>query len=61
LKELLNFSENSIAGAFGYFETTHDVTTYTKAAPFSEVGKRTPVAVRFSTVSGENGSADTVR
>ncbi|RLN68647.1 hypothetical protein BBP00_00000893 [Phytophthora kernoviae] len=50
------------AGAFGYFEVTHEsVTKYTSAKLFSSVGKRTPVAVRFSTVGGEQGSADTVR
>ncbi|MBO9130750.1 catalase KatA [Bacillus sp. 165] len=49
------------AGAHGYFEVTNDITKYTKAAFLSEVGKRTPLFVRFSTVAGENGSADTVR
>ena len=49
------------AGAFGYFEVTHDITQYTKAKIFSEIGKRTPMAVRFSTVGGESGSADTLR
>ncbi len=49
------------AGAHGYFEVTNDVTKYTKADLFSEVGKRTPLFIRFSTVAGENGSADTVR
>lgn len=49
------------AGAHGYFEVTNDVSSYTKAAFLSEVGKRTPLFVRFSTVAGENGSADTVR
>eukprot|EP00731_Ephydatia_muelleri_P029886 Em0021g409a len=49
------------AGAFGYFEVTHDITKYTKAKVFSQIGKKTPLAVRFSTVGGENGSADTVR
>jgi len=49
------------SGAFGYFEVTHDITKYCKAAVFSEVGKKTPVAVRFSTVGGESGSADTAR
>jgi catalase len=48
-------------GAFGYFEVTHDITKYCKAAVFSEVEKKTPIAVRFSNVSGESGSADTVR
>ncbi|WP_394184803.1 catalase KatA [Metabacillus halosaccharovorans] len=49
------------AGAHGYFEVTNDVSKYTKANLFSEVGKRTPLFIRFSTVAGENGSADTVR
>ncbi|MBT2694833.1 catalase KatA [Bacillus sp. ISL-55] len=49
------------AGAHGYFEVTNDVTKYTKAAFLSEVGKKTPLFVRFSTVAGELGSADTVR
>ncbi|PES42759.1 catalase [Priestia megaterium] len=49
------------AGAHGYFKVTNDVSAYTKAAFLSEVGKRTPLFVRFSTVAGENGSADTVR
>ncbi len=49
------------SGAHGYFECTDAATDVTKAAPFSEVGKRTPVFVRFSTVAGERGSADTAR
>ena len=49
------------AGAHGYFEVTHDVTQYTKAKFLSEVGKRTEVFVRFSTVGGEKGSADAAR
>ena len=49
------------AGAHGYFEVTNDVSSYTKAAFLSEVGKRTSLFARFSTVAGENGSADTVR
>ncbi|MGG1551590.1 catalase KatA [Paenibacillus ferrarius] len=49
------------AGAHGYFEVTQDLTAYTKASLFAEVGKRTPLFVRFSTVAGESGSADTVR
>ena len=32
-----------------------------QAAVFSDVGKQTPIAVRFSTVGGESGSADTAR
>ncbi|MFS0780244.1 catalase KatA [Bacillus sp. 1P06AnD] len=49
------------AGAHGYFEVTNDLTAYTKAAFLSEVGKRTPLFARFSTVAGELGSSDTVR
>lgn len=48
-------------GAFGYFEVTHDITKYCAAVVFSNIGKKTDVAVRFSTVGGESGSADTVR
>ncbi|MHB0979526.1 MAG: catalase [Thermoleophilia bacterium] len=49
------------AGAHGYFEVTADVTAYTKAAFLAEVGKKTEVLVRFSTVGGEKGSADAER
>uniref|UniRef100_A0A8C9T5K2 Catalase n=1 Tax=Scleropages formosus TaxID=113540 RepID=A0A8C9T5K2_SCLFO len=49
------------AGAFGYFEVTHDIARFCKAKVFEHVGKTTPIAVRFSTVAGESGSADTVR
>ncbi|XP_043473015.1 catalase-like [Leptopilina heterotoma] len=49
------------AGAFGYFEVTHDISKYSKAKVFSQIGKKTRIAVRFSTVGGESGSADTVR
>ena len=40
----------SFPGAFGHFEVTHDITNLCKAKVFSKVGKRTPIAVRFSTV-----------
>jgi catalase len=49
------------AGAGGYFEVTKDVTKYTKAKFLNEVGKKTEVFVRFSTVGGEKGSADAER
>jgi catalase len=49
------------AGAHGYFEVTNNLSKYTKASLFSAVGKRTPMFIRFSTVAGELGSADTVR
>lgn len=49
------------SGAHGYFECYAPLTKYTKAAPFAEKGKITPVFVRFSTVAGERGSSDTAR
>lgn len=49
------------SGAFGSFKVTHDITQYTKAALFSEVGKKTDMFVRFSTVAGERGAADAER
>ena len=48
-------------GAHGVFEVTHDVTQYTKAGFLNEIGKETPVFVRFSTVQGFRGSPDMVR
>ncbi|MGZ8292456.1 MAG: catalase [Telluria sp.] len=49
------------SAAHGFFESYKDFTDLTRANPFSQAGKRTPVFVRFSTVAGERGSADTVR
>lgn len=49
------------SGAFGTFTVTNDITAYTKAALFSEVGKQTEMFARFSTVAGERGAADAER
>jgi catalase len=49
------------SAAHGYFECYESLEKYTHASLFAERGKRTPVFVRFSTVLGERGSADTVR
>ncbi|QSI30578.1 catalase [Variovorax sp. RKNM96] len=49
------------SGAHGFFECYEPLTKFTKAAPFKEAGKITPVFVRFSTVAGERGSKDTAR
>ncbi|WP_434777334.1 catalase [Neisseria sp. Ec49-e6-T10] len=49
------------SGAHGTFTVTQDITQYTKAKLFSEIGKQTPLFTRFSTVGGERGSADTAR
>jgi len=49
------------SGAYGTFTVTHDISRYTKAKLFAEVGKQTATFARFSTVGGERGSADTER
>ena len=49
------------SGAFGAFTVTHDITRYTCARVFSEIGKKTDMFVRFSTVAGERGAADAER
>src|SRR5690625_4638237 len=49
------------SGAYGTFTVTNDITQYTKAKIFSEVGKQTDIFIRFSTVAGERGAADTER
>lgn len=49
------------AGAYGIFTVTHDITKYTKAKIFSEIGNSCKVFLRFSTVGGEKGSADSER
>lgn len=49
------------SGAFGTFTVTNDITKYTKAKLFSKIGKQTDVFLRFSTVGGEKGSADSER
>ncbi|MCV2884194.1 catalase [Aestuariibacter sp. AA17] len=48
-------------GAQGTFTVTHDITQYTCASLFSEVGKKTDVLSRWSTVAGESGAADAER
>ena len=69
LEEMAQFNRTNIAerqphakgsGAFGTFETTADVSKYTKAKLFQK-GVKTDVAMRFSTVAGERGSPDTWR
>ncbi|PIK56778.1 catalase [Apostichopus japonicus] len=67
LDEMAHFGQERIpervvhakgAGAFGYFEVTHDITQYTKASLFNKIGKKTPLGIRFSTV--EDGNWDLV-
>ncbi|MDI6796810.1 MAG: catalase [Desulfatibacillaceae bacterium] len=70
LEKLANFDREVIperrmhakgSGAYGTFIVTHDITQYTKAAIFSQIGKKTDLFVRFSTVAGERGAADAER
>ena len=49
------------SGAYGTFTVTHDITKYSRAKIFSEVGKKTEMFARFSTVAGERGAADAER
>nr|MBA2238101.1 catalase [Lysobacter sp.] len=49
------------SGAHGFFECYKPLSDLTRAAPFQQAGKITPVFVRFSTVAGERGSKDTAR
>jgi catalase len=48
-------------GAFGTLTVTHDISRYTRAKIFSDIGKQTPLLARFSTVAGEQGAADAER
>lgn len=49
------------SAAYGTFTVTHDITQYTRADIFSEIGRQTEVFLRFSTVAGERGAADAER
>jgi len=49
------------SGAYGTFTVTHDITQYTKAKIFSDIGKETELFTRFTTVAGERGAADAER
>ena len=49
------------SGAYGTFTVTHDISKYTKAKFLNTIGKETRLFIRFSTVGGERGSADSER
>ncbi len=49
------------SAAHGYFELTQSLAKYTRARVLTEVGTKTPVFTRFSTVAGGAGSVDTPR
>lgn len=49
------------SGAYGSFTVTHDITQYTRARIFSQIGKKTELFARFTTVAGERGAADAER
>ncbi|MBB6450159.1 catalase [Geomicrobium halophilum] len=70
LEKMANFDREVIperrmhakgSAAYGTFTVTHDITQYTKASIFSEIGKQTDMFLRFSTVAGERGAADAER
>ena len=48
-------------GAFGKLTVTNDITNYTRAKVFSKIGNECKILLRFSTVGGEKGSADSER
>ncbi|MDT7762404.1 MAG: catalase, partial [Mycobacterium sp.] len=69
IEQMANFNRERIAerqphakgsGAFGHFEVTNDVSSYTRAAVFGP-GAKTDTLIRFSTVAGERGTPDTWR
>ena len=69
IEQMANFNRERIperqphakgSGAFGYFQVTHDVSSYTRAAVF-QPGAKTETLIRLSTVAGERGSPDTWR
>lgn len=49
------------SGAYGTLTITNDITKYSKASIFEKIGKKTDLFLRFSTVAGERGAADTER
>lgn len=49
------------SAAYGQFTVTNDISPYTRANIFSEIGKKTDLFLRFSTVAGERGAADAER
>ena len=70
LEKLAHFNRENIperrvhakgSGAHGTFTVSRDITQYSSAKLFDAVGKQTPIFLRFSTVGGERGSADTER
>ncbi|WP_438283298.1 catalase [Pseudomonas alabamensis] len=70
LEKLAHFNRENIperrvhakgSGAYGTFTITQDITALSSARLFSDIGKRTEIFLRFSTVGGERGSADTER
>jgi catalase len=49
------------SGAFGTFTVTRDISKFTRAKIFSQIGKTTELFARFTTVAGERGAADAER
>lgn len=70
LEKLAHFNRENIperrvhakgSAAHGTFTVSRDISQYTSAKLFDTIGKQTPIFLRFSTVGGERGSADTER
>jgi catalase len=59
--EKVTWIDQDSSSNWNYLVVTHDISHLTKAKFLSEVGKKTPMFARFSTVGGEKGSADTAR
>ncbi len=49
------------SGAYGTFTVTGDITRFTRAKIFAQVGRQTDLFARFTTVAGERGAADAER
>ncbi len=49
------------SGAYGELTITNDISSYSCAKIFAQVGKKIPLFIRFSTVAGERGSSDSER
>jgi len=49
------------SAAYGTFTVSNDITKYTRAKIFAQVGKQTDLFARFTTVAGERGAADAER
>jgi catalase len=61
MEKMMSPKSSKGAGAYGIFTVTQDITPFTGARLFDQMDNETQVLVRFSTVAGEPGFADTLR